>query len=226
MSLDNGELEPLTFMPTRELSPDELGQFVRYAGTIGLVPQFPYAEPTPITQDPSLSLSPRQELLQAYVRETYPKTRADYVGKEHFWVIGEELGVARNLSGRLFGELCFPMRGTVRSIWDSERLPAIDPSTLGLNVRDRRETSLASIPKGVLPPVYSSTREIAHKQQLGTRFDVHGAVLQISGMLGMPDQVPNLHELFMQSSYDAFLRFVSRFKLLPAPELREIDNIA
>lgn len=131
--------EPIVFNPSRELTRDELLRLAKFAGNFGLDPAFQVEEQ--ISQDDIDSL------MKQHLGETFPKTKDDYLGKEHFWAIGEDLGIQRRGLSSLFMQLCYPARlgnSSARNVGD-----VVMPESLGLIVKRRREVGMPPSPVDV-----------------------------------------------------------------------------
>ncbi len=129
-----GGLEPITFIPSRQLTPLELSRLARLAGTMGLAPV------------ESLGPVDREGILQEHITHTYPQTSEDFIAREHLWILGEEAGIdSRKTTGALFTELCFTR---LRNVWrnNRNRHDPIDPETLGLIVKNREDVGLPQPP--------------------------------------------------------------------------------
>src|ERR1700722_13731497 len=82
------------------LSARQINHLVRAVGHYGLAPDF---EVPPFPSD--------DEILAKHLETTpIPGIRQGFMGREHFWAIGDQVGIPRRVSSRLFSMVIFPER--------------------------------------------------------------------------------------------------------------------
>ncbi|HUD06800.1 MAG TPA: hypothetical protein VMR34_02835 [Candidatus Saccharimonadales bacterium] len=83
----------LEFTAKREIDGRSFTKLISHAGRLGLYTEFAPEQDLP--QDP-------EQILRSHLEAT-PITGPDsYLGKEHFWMVGEKVGVSRLMATKLF----------------------------------------------------------------------------------------------------------------------------
>lgn len=206
------EGESLSFIVGRELSPLEIARFAKYAAKLGLTAQFIC---------PELPNLAREDILQDHLRKTYPpKSQDDYLGKEHFWKLGDEIGVPRRSMAKLFTELCFPASVSEHDISRTLRYGrAHTHASCGLVVRARQQVGLED-PGIAIGENISNGRQMLHRSQLGNELTVRTAVIQIAGILNLEEIEPSPAEFICTPNSQAILPPVcNRLRELTDPQL-------
>lgn len=94
-------------------------------------------------------------VLEEHIRLTFPEDEDGYLGREHFWAMGDQSGyIDRHIAGTAHTEVCFPIKHRVRRDPPSARFGSsifapVDPSVVGLDVKTRHEVGLAYPPVAV-----------------------------------------------------------------------------
>jgi hypothetical protein len=104
-----------------------------------------------------------EELLQLHLQETFPTSLEGWLGKEHFWDLGDRTEIPRHTAGKLFMELCFPIKNKARRVEDVQ---TIDPTDLGLVISTRCEQS-RPYPPVLVATMSTSMRAFAHFERRG-----------------------------------------------------------
>jgi hypothetical protein len=196
-----GELDPITFMPTREITEAERRRLELVARSLGMASTSPPEPILPLT---------REELLDEHVTRTYPTDETSFMAKEHFWIIGEEAGIeTRTESGRLFIELCFPVWLNTRRYFP--RHDKLARSELGLVVERRSKVGLPAptIPLGGNP----SYRVLAHSSSYPHgKTLLNDTAIQIRGVAALIDGGHDLARIFTPQSRAALQTITPRLR--------------
>lgn len=91
-------------------------------------------------------------VLAEHIRQTFPSTLGGFLAKEHFWALGDRTDISRQVAGRLFMELCFPIK--IKSRYEEER---VDPQILELTISTRQAVGLP------YPPVAVATMAVGRR---------------------------------------------------------------
>jgi hypothetical protein len=178
--MDESDPSRFSFRPREGLSGDALIQAAqklsRYAGRLGFVLETPLDT---VTSD---------EELDNHYQETYPpSTRESFIAKEHFWKIGEELGMDKRASGAVFTRLVYPMRAK-SAIWQAEDI--VDPiGRVGLVIRSRKEVGMPLPPPGINLKGGGTTKsQYMHKEKKnGTKLPPQDVVIQVGSLIELSE---------------------------------------
>ncbi|HEY4964158.1 MAG TPA: hypothetical protein VIH90_05675 [Candidatus Saccharimonadales bacterium] len=117
----------IRFVTSREVESGKLSGFLSYGAKLGLVTGF------------TIEDEPLEDQLKRHLETNPIDSLESYLGKEHFWGLGQKAGVSRANAGRLFGIL----ERTIYTTGLSE--------DLGLNIVSREQVGLPIPPP--LPPL-------------------------------------------------------------------------
>lgn len=206
---DEGE-SPFFILRVREgLSDEEVVRAARQIAKYALRRGFELGSTLPV-------LTSDDELEEHY-QETYPpRSRDSYIGKEHFWRAGEEVGLDRRISGGLFGRLAYPLMTKAKS-WHADEI--IEPTKVGLVIRDRKDVNVPQPPTGVnLTAGGRTNSQLLHIDRGGNNLPPQAIVIQVGGIIDLADN-PTITAAIAGLSgvtFEHFTRFAGRLKVLVA----------
>jgi hypothetical protein len=157
--------------------------------------------------------------LQKHIKHTFPASLRGWLGKEHFWALGDMTEIRRATAGRLFMELCFPIKNKVQL---GERAEIIDPTELGLKVSPRQVVGL-SYPPVQVATMSTSSRAFAHFERRGPKSiwrdtqPLADNVIEIESVIAFAtDSEAQEKAYFSKNALDALATFSA--KLIEFPE--------
>ncbi len=190
------------------LSDRDLYDLADFAGRMGLVPIFE----VPQLVVRSNRRPDHEMVLQKHIDATRPRSRDGNLAKEHLWALGEEVGIARKVTGRLFVQLCFPISPGAR--YHSDRVRAIPPNELGLDVKTRLDVGMTYPPV----PISTGTTSLnvsAHAPGQDVNHAVTDMVIGVDSLIefGLGNTRHNAE--FSPASQDALDRMLPHLIMLP-----------
>lgn len=178
--------EPIiySFAASEELSFAGQRRLIAYAAKLGLGPLF------------ELPITSADEALEDHYRETYPPTSPEaYLGKEHFWRLGEAIGLDKKVSGGIFNALAYPLREKTAS-WQADEI--IEPDELGLIVVSREVAEMPKMPRSDILGDSSANRDLHRKSRHGNKLPFKDTVIQVGSILELvkrPDSIKTVKGL-------------------------------
>jgi hypothetical protein len=120
----------------------------------------------------------RMELLAKQLAATYPpRSREDFLGKEHFQKLAEEIDEPKKITSILFIELCFPLVNGV----------GVPPEELGLEVKTRDEAGVPHPGKAVLRHAVTNRRQREYRLTADNPHGVNDLVIGVGGVILLPE---------------------------------------
>jgi hypothetical protein len=159
-----------------------------------------------------MAISKREQRLTSHIRATYPDTVESYLGKEHFWALGEEVGLKKFSSGELFTELCFPIKGNVR-LHKYERPAPVDPDEIGLDIKTRRDIGMAMPPVRLstcYPPLALILRGVNPMSKSQANYLVTSTVVQVQGLIELGNAPEDAVSDFTPKTLENFSKLMPR----------------
>jgi len=156
--------------------------------------------------------SEREQQLAAHLQATHPISRGSFLGKEHFWALGEEVGIQRRHSGVLFNELCFPVEGNPHVAY-SDNLTPLDPATLGLVIRNRHQIGMPDPPFSLgtnYPPKALMARGLRPMAAGEASRLVTATVVQMQGIIDLAQRPETPHSYISAKSLESLSMLTPR----------------
>lgn len=195
-----------------ELSTEHQRWLVREAAKYGLVPCF------------AVTLNPIEEEIEDHFRETYPpRSREDYLGKEHFQRAGAEVALGKQTMGRMFNHVIYPLQtstyGRVNAV--------IHPSNLGLVVAERRAVGMPQAPQSWKLGEAGTNQRLHAGHPSGNKIPAPQVVVQVGGLIDLsqaPERLNMIKDMAegypLHEQFQHFGHWLHRL-VTPPPEAAE-----
>jgi hypothetical protein len=188
------EKSVLSFQASRDIGRLEVRQLALTAGKLGLEPLF----------DPGSDMLSFDEILYNRAHATYPTAPQNYIGKEHFRIIGDEVEplIPHRQTSMFFTHLCYPFL--------VGRL--IDPAEANLRVTSRQAVNMPPLEIVNMNNAYPSKRKRVHEAHFKDLPSEQDTVIQVREIIEIAKSQDRSRSLGILSTYASFAAFGERLE--------------